>query len=149
MSVKSLPITEWDKTMLTEPMTHWWKRLDLQYCQVLRSWCLWRHSLAKSVAAQWRLSRQSAGVGLPRGQVELTPRAWSQLCLTSVGTFHFLWVTMADQRMKKIQHPGNDSSSTSTDPKKKMTQHCEEGKQAIYRRYTVDTVWFRHELLEI
>ncbi len=28
---------------------------------------------------------------------------------TDTDTFHFLWVTVADQRTKNIQHPGNDS----------------------------------------
>ncbi len=47
------------------------------------------------------------------------------LCLTSEGTFHFLWVTGMDQSVEKIQHPGNNSSSTG--PKKKKSQSSEKG----------------------
>ncbi len=70
------------------------------------------------------------------------PQARSWVCLSSAGTLHFLWVTKADQRKKEIQHPDDDISSTSTGPKKKKSQRSEEGKQAICRCYTVNTVWF-------
>ncbi len=31
MSVKSLSVTEWGNTMVTEPVAYWWKLLHLQY----------------------------------------------------------------------------------------------------------------------
>ncbi len=38
-----------------------------------------------------------------------------------LATFHFLSVTVVTQCTKKMQHPGNDRSSTSTGPKNKKT----------------------------
>ncbi len=46
---------------------------------------------------------------------------------------------MADQHTKRMQYPGNDSSSTTAGPRKKKTQSSEEGTQVTCWPNTVDT----------
>ncbi len=52
-------------------------------------------------------------------------------------------------KTKKIRHPVDNSSGTSTGPNKKKTRHSDEGKQAFCQCRTVNTVWFQHELWEM
>ncbi len=87
---------------------YWWKHLYLQHCRVLRSGYLWQHSLSR---AQLVTPFTSVSSG------------WSAKRVGGANATGSLWVTMADQCMKKIQRSGNSSPSTSTTPKKKEQCH--------------------------
>ncbi len=85
---------EWGKTMLIEPIAHWWEHLYLQHCR-------WSSVDVTLVT----LLCQSAGVDRPRKQVELMPQgrslAWCML-LRRLCAEHTSWAAQAAYDFESI-----------------------------------------------